>query len=369
MQTAQRDPNAEGYGPFQFDPFGRSGARVKVALLLPLTGRGSELGPAMFNAAQMALFDTAPEDFELLPRDTNGTPEGAQAAAQAAIADGAQLILGPLFSASVPPVKSVAETAGVNVIAFTNDRTVAGGNALVLGFVPSGQVARVVRHSMEQGLLRYAILAPDTPYGQAIVAALQEFTAANGAVLERVQYYDPATPDLSPSVERIAEPGLFGTVPYDAIMLPDTGLRLRAVAAMLPYFDVRQVQLLGTGIWDEPDLGLEPSLVGGWFAAPQPDLRYDFEQRYDALFGQRPPRLATLAYDSVALAAALASLPGEPGFDMATLTDPSGFAGVDGVFRFHETGLVERGLAILQVTSEGSDVVSTAPVSFALAGS
>ncbi len=132
---------------------------------------------------------------------------------------------------------------------------------------------------------------------------------------------------------------------------------------------MRQVQLLGTGIWDEPDLGLEPSLVGGWFAAPQPDLRYDFEQRYDALFGQRPPRLATLAYDSVALAAALASLPGEPGFDMATLTDPSGFAGVDGVFRFHETGLVERGLAILQVTSEGSDVVSTAPVSFALAGS
>lgn len=355
--------------PDRVDPYGRSNAdRTRVALLLPLTGRGSEVGPAMLNAAQMAVFDNGDDNFELVPRDTGGTPQGAAAAASSAIADGAELVLGPLFGTSVPEVRAVAQSARLNVIAFTNDRSAAGGNVMVMGFVPAGQVDQVVAYAIEQGLFRFAALAPNSPYGQTVVEALRESAESYGAVVERVEFYDPHEADVSPTVERIAEPGLFGTVPYDAILIPESGLKLRALAAMLPFFDVTDVQLLGTGIWDGAELGLEPDLVGGWYAAPQPELRADFEERYRTLFGQPPPRLATLAYDAVALAAALSRLPDRPGFDIATLTNPSGFAGLDGVFRFGEDGVVERALAILEVTPDGAVVRVPAAQSF-VAGS
>ena len=147
-------------------------------------------------------------------------------------------------------------------------------------------------------------------------------------------------------------------------MIPESGLKLRALAAMLPFFDVTNVQLLGTGEWDGAELGLEPDLVGGWYAAPQPELRIEFERRYRTLFGQPPPRLATLAYDAVALAAALSRIQGRPAFDTATLTNPNGFAGMDGVFRFNQNGVVERALAILEVTQDGSVVRVPAAQSF-----
>ncbi|NNG03860.1 MAG: penicillin-binding protein activator [Inquilinus sp.] len=365
-----REPDYDQYGPFGFDRYGRTNPnRTRVALLLPLTGPGSEIGPAMLNAAQMALFDASDDSFELIPRDTGGTPHGAADAASAAIAEGAQLILGPLFGSSVPEVRAVAQSAGLNVVAFTNDRTVAGGNVLIMGFVPAGQVEQIVQYSITQGLYRFAALAPDTAYGGTVVEAMQEVTETYGVTLERIQFYDPAAADVSTTVEQIAEPGLFGTVPYDAILVAESGLQLRAISAMLPYYEVTDVQLLGTGVWDGPDLGIEPAMVGGWFAAPQPELRSDFEARYQSTFNAPPLRLATLAYDAVALAVALNRMPDGPGYDMDTLTSTSGFAGMDGVFRFGEDGVVDRALAILEVQPEGPVVRVPAATSFVLAGS
>lgn len=357
-----RDPTLEATGP---DPYGRSNAnRTRVAILLPLSGRASDVGQAMLNAAQMAVFDAGDDNFELIPRDTGGTPFGAAEATSQALAEGAQLVLGPLFGTSVPEVRTVAESAGVNVVAFTNDRSVAGRNVYVMGFVPAGQVDQVVRYSTQQGHYNFAALAPDSPYGQTVVAALEESAESLGATVARIEYYDPNEADHSATVERIAEPGLFGTVEYDAIMIPESGLKLRALAAMLPFFDVTNVQLLGTGEWDGAELGLEPDLVGGWYAAPQPELRIEFERRYRTLFGQQPPRLATLAYDAVALAAALSRMQDRPSFDSVTLTNPYGFAGMDGVFRFNQNGVVERALAILEVTQDGSVVRVPAAQSF-----
>ena len=360
-----REPDLGPVEPI-IDPYGRTNAnRTRVALLLPLSGRGSDIGQALLNSAQMAVFDAGDDNFELVPRDTGGTPQGAAEAASLALAEGAQLILGPFFGTSVAEVRTVAESAGVNVIAFTSDRTVAGRNVFVMGFVPAGDVEQIVRYSSTQGHFNYAALAPNNPYGQTVVAALEESAASVGATVQRVEFYDPNSADQSASVEAIAEPGLFGTVEYDAILIPETGLKLRALAAMLPFFDVTNVQILGTGIWDGAELGLEPDLVGSWYAAPQPELRTEFERRYFTLFGQNAPRLATLAYDAVALAAALSRMSDRPGFDIVTLTNPSGFAGLDGVFRFRQDGVVERAQAILEVTQDGSVVRVPAAQSFA----
>ena len=333
---------------------------VRVAILLPLTGPAGELGPQMLRAAEMAVLDIGTPNFQLLPRDTRGTPDGAAAAAQAALDEGAQLILGPLFSQNVPPAASVAARGNVNVMAFTTDAGVAGGNALVMGFIPSGQVQRVVDYASRQGVRRFALLAPDTPYGRAVADAMDQATRNAGGNLVQSVLYNPSGTEFSSEVQSLAA----GAGGIDAVMLPDSGLRLRTVAPLLPYYGLRGVRVLGTGLWDGGGVGVERSLRGGWFASPQPDLRADFEQRYEQNFGDVPPRLATLAYDAVALAAVLSQIPERAGYDMASLSDPSGFAGLDGIFRFGPGGVVERGLAVLEVTEEGAIVREPAPESF-----
>ncbi len=371
---------------------------VRVALLLPLSGPNAPIGTAMLNAVQLALFDWADERFELLPYDTGTTPEGAIEAAQFAIGDGARLILGPLLASGVRVVAPSARAAGVPVVAFSSDRTVASGGVFTMGFLPSAEVRRVVGYARSRGLTRFAALAPDNEYGATVVAALREAAAAGGGTVTRVQFYDPSAVDFSSVVRHLADYDsrrhalaaqtkalegrddelskralarleklhTLGELPFDALLLPDGGKRLQSIAALLPFYDIdpNKVRVLGTGQWDEPGLGAEPALVGGWFAAPAPETRAVFESRFQQVYGVKPPRLATLAYDAGALAAVLAKAQGGPKFTVEALTASGGFWGSDGVFRFLKDGTAERGLAVLQVGTTNRRTISKAPETF-----
>jgi branched-chain amino acid transport system substrate-binding protein len=338
---------------------GADASKVKVALLVPLSGSNAALGQAMLDAAQLAVFEVSAPNFDLLPRDTQGTPEGARAAATAALADGAKLILGPVFAADVAAVRPVAAAANVNIIAFSTDWTTAGGNVFLMGFTPFRQVERVVSYTRAQGITRFGVLAPSTPYGNVVVDSMSQAAGRYGAEVTRVGRYAPDQ-DIAPAVQAFAaDPS------YQAVMLPDGGPTLARVAQALP-FQRGQVRLLGTGLWDDPNVGREPALVGGWFAAPSPEARMAFERRFQTAYGRQPPRIASLAYDAAALAAVLAKVPSRqgPAYDAQTLRNPSGFAGIDGIFRFRQDGLAERGLAVLEVTQGGARVVDPAPETF-----
>jgi len=351
-------------------------ATVKVALLLPLSGPSGGLGHAILDAAQMAMFDAADDKFELLPRDTQGTAQGAAQAGKAVLAEGARLILGPLLAAEVEAVKPLAQDAHVNIVAFSTSAGLAGNGTWLLSFMPGEEVTRVVGFAREHGASRFAALAPDTPYGQLAVEALRNATASGGGTVEHVEFYDPATKDFRQPVQYLAKQAAFdkpsGDKPggnkqgFDAVLMPEGGEKLKAVASLLPYYEIdpAKVRFLGTGLWDEPGVEREPALTGGWFAAPAPDARSDFEQHYRQLYNRAPPRLATLGYDAVALAALLAHAPGGGNFSTPALTDPNGFAGVGGIFRLKAEGLVERGLAVLEIHPNGPAVVSPAPETF-----
>ena len=379
--------------PPRIDPDGP----VRVALLLPLTGSHAQIGRDMIDAAQLALFDLADERFVLMPRDTGGTPDGAARAARGALREGASLIVGPLLASSVEGVAEQARAVGVRVISFSTDRNVAGNGVFVMGFLPETQILRVVSFARTQGLSRFAILAPATPYGQTVMRALEGATTLNNAELTGVTYY-PATGDATEIVrefalyderrrameaqraqligneDEISQQALtllklretVGELPYDAVLLPDGGPRLLAISPLLPYYDIdpAEVRLLGTGQWDDPAVRLEPALRGGWFAAPLPEARARFEERFDAAYGRTPVRLATLAYDGTALAAVLARAEGGPDFSIQALASPNGYAGQDGIFRFRQDGVVERGLAVLEVRRDGFLVVDPPPSSF-----
>jgi len=372
---------------------------VPVAILLPLSGPRGELGKAMLDAAQLAVFEVASKNFILLPYDTKGTPEGAEEAAARAMGRGAKLVLGPLLADSVAAVKPQTAISQVNVVAFSNSKRVAGGGVFILGFAPDQQVDAIVDYAVAQGLSSYGVMAPSNGYGEAVVDALYEASERRGAVVTRVGYYDPAAADFSEpmraltdydqrrealvqqmaslegkeddasreALERLQVLDTVGAAPFDAVVLPDAGQNLRSLAALMEFYDVAQpnVRILGLRAWDEtPEIAAEKAVQGAWFAAPPIEERKKFEERFRAAFNYTPPRLASLAYDAAALAAVLAQSPQSTDFSATALTDPNGFRGVDGIFRLQPDGNVERTYSIYEVTPDGFNVLREAADSF-----
>jgi len=334
---AQQHQNITPYGiPGQL-PMGTAPSNlppVKVAVLLPLSGTNAALGQSMLQAAQLAVFDLGYDNFELMPRDTS---TGAGAAATSAVMDGAQLILGPLFAEEVRAVKSATAGRNINVIAFSTDWTLAGGNTFMMGFLPFGQVERVARYAAANGLKRAAVAAPADQYGSTTSTLFESEAQKNGIVITRA---------------------LSDAYGYDAVFIPAGGA---ALSEILQRVSAKSAKKLGTGLWDDPRVAADPAMQGAWFAAPSPTTRANFESRFAATYGARPQRLASLAYDATALAAALAK---SGGFDAARLTNPNGFAGVDGIIRFNRSGLVERGMAVLEIRGGRIVEIDPAPTSF-----
>jgi branched-chain amino acid transport system substrate-binding protein len=361
-----------------------AGGPVKVAVLLPLSGANAELGKAMLEAAQMALFTTGNDRLTLVPRDTTGTPDGAAGAARAALADGAQLILGPLLAAEVDAVKPVAGEAKINVIAFSTATQLAGDNVFLMGFLPRQEVVREAAFARESGLSRFAVLAPNSEYGRLMTDALRETASQAGGTVVKAESFDARSGDATPAIQRLAgnavsaapgasrepdaapAPGPTQRVSFDALLLPEGGDQLKQIARRLKTAGIGspQVRLLGSGLWDDTSVSSEPALVGGWFAASPPDARREFQSRFQSTYGHAPPRLASLAFDAAALAAVLAKAGGPAPFSHDAILNPSGFTGVDGLFRFTPQGLVQRGLAVLEVQPQGPVVVSPAPRDF-----
>ena len=371
---------------------------TRVGLLVPLTGPSAPIGEALLNAAQMALFDVGDERFVLQVYDTQGVPEEAQATASLAISQGVQLLLGPVFSAEVIAAAPDAADAGVNIIAFSTDPAVASARVFVMGFLVKEQVRQIIEYAGTQGHLNYAILAPNSAYGKAVVDAMARYVPNAGGRITDVAFYDPSGSDLNAVVRHLADfdqrqadleeqkaeleskedevsqlalerLGLLdtiGEVEFDAILLPEQGVRLTQAATLLPFFDVDpgRVQLLGTIAWNTLGLGREPVMVGGLYPAPQPESTRRFSARYRDLHGQAPPSIATHSYDAVALAAVLAQSGLAAPFSAQAITTPSGFAGVDGIFRFTPRGLSQRGFAVMEVTREGAVEVQSAPTAF-----
>ena len=348
---------------------------AKVALLVPLSGTNAELGQAMLDAAELALFEAPDDRLTLVPRDTGGNADGAAKAARAVIADGARLILGPLLATEVEAVKPLARDARLNVIAFSTVTDLAGGNTFLMGFLPRQEVVREVGQARERGLARFAAVAPNSPYGHLMADALRDVASASGAATPRAEFYDSRADDTAPAVRRLmpggrtsadSDAGAVAAPTFDALLLPEGGATLKQLARQVKEAQsaTKPVQLLGSGLWDVPDLGNEPALVGGWFAAAPPEPQRVFERHFREVYGHDPPRLASLGYDAAALAGVLAHGAGGDPFSQQAILNPSGFTGVDGLFRFAPSGLVQRGLAVLEVAPQADVVISPAPHTF-----
>ncbi|MBM6595005.1 penicillin-binding protein activator [Microvirga sp. BT291] len=342
---------------------------VKVALILPLSGpgQGAVAAQSMRNAADLALTDFQGSDLQLLVKDDRGTPDGARQATGEAIAEGAELIIGPLYAGSVQATAGVARQAGRPVVAFSSDSNVAARGVYLLSFLVQEEVERIVSYAASQNRRSIAALIPETTYGSVVDAAFREAAGRHGVRVVAIERY--ASGGAAAAVRRLA--GVIGgaSPQADALFIPDNGDGLPTVAQALAGigFDPGRVKPLGTGVWNEPRVFALPALQGGWFAAPDGRGFEAFSQRYRARFNMDPTRLATLSYDAVTLAAALSRTQGSRRFQEDVITNPAGFAGADGVFRFNPDGTNSRGLAVQEIRGGTIAIVSASPRTLAAA--
>jgi branched-chain amino acid transport system substrate-binding protein len=338
--------------------------QVRVALILPLSAPGNAglAAQSMRNAAEMALAEFQQPNIQLLIKDDAGNAHSAQAAAQQAIDEGAEIILGPLFAQPVQAAGQVARTRNVPVIAFSTDTSVASRGVYLLSFLPESDVNRIVSYAVANGKRSFAALIPDNAYGTVVEAEFQQAVARRNARVVALERYPLDKLRMQEPVKNVAR----AANSADSIFIPDGADAVPLVVQTLGAQGVppKKHQLLGTGLWDDPRIFADSSLHGAWYAAPDSAGYSAFAARYKTRYGQDPVRTATLAYDATALVAALVKTQGAQRFSPEVLTNPSGFAGIDGIFRFRQDGTNERGLAVLRVTPNGGQVISPAPKSF-----
>lgn len=366
-----------------------------VALLVPLSGPQADFGQVLQQAAQLAM--AVPGAPQLDVKDTGGTPQGAAAAAQASIRDGAGIILGPFLSAETAAVAPIARAANVAVLAFTNDPSQAQPGVWPMGITPGQQVRRLVAAVQAQGRNQIAALLPDSDFGHVLAQALTQATASAGLPAPQIAFHAPGMASINTTTRTLADYAnrrgpiqaqiekakALGTVegrkqaadlarepipppPFSALLLGDTGELLAEVAAMLPYYDINksQVQILGPSLWALPASGSN-QVEGAWYAAPDPAARAGLVQAFTARYAAPPPTVADLAFDAASIARVVGA---EGGFSVGALTQPAGFIGADGWFALQPDGSVRRGLAVFRVEAGGPEMIEPAPQSAAAPG-
>ncbi len=346
---------------------------VPVALLVPQGSPQSGdavLAQSLENAARLAMADLQNVQIDLRVYDTAGSSETAAAMAAQAVNDGARIILGPVYAEAANAAGVAAAQKGVNVLAFSNNTTIAGGNVFVLGPTFDNTANRLTRYAVAQGKGDIVLVHSTDVAGQIGRNAVQQATANSKATLAASVPFDlsqqgviNAVPQVRAAVEQSGAQSVFLTantsdaLPLFTQLLPEAGV------------SPAETQYIGLTRWDIPAQTLElPGVQGGWFALPDPVKSQQFRARYQAAYGGAPHPIGGLAYDGIAAIGALVGAGKSDALTTGALTQGAGFQGVGGIFRLLPNGTNERGLAVATIQDKQVVVIDPAPTSFSGAG-
>lgn len=349
------------------------GAPVPVALLVPRgSGKASDdlLASSLENSARLAAADLDGVRIDLRVYSTAGQPAQAQSAALQAVADGAKIILGPVFAEAANAAGVAVAPKNVNVLAFSNNATIAGGNVFILGPTFENTARRLASFARQQGKGRILIVHSDNVSGQLGSRAIQSALAASGATLAGTVPYEFSQQGVVAAIPRIKQAATAGSA--DAIFLTaNTAGALPLFSQMLPEQGLgpSTMQYIGLSRWDIPPQTLDlPGLQGGWFALPDTVKSQAFRARYQGAYGSEPHPIGGLAYDGIAAIGALVKSGKANALTGAALTQGAGFQGASGIFRLRPDGTNERGLAVATIRDKQVVVIDPAPASFRGAG-
>ncbi|WP_420012419.1 penicillin-binding protein activator [Tateyamaria sp.] len=373
MALAACDPAALGGLGGSTGPRINTSEPVPVALLVPRGGSASDdlLAQNLENAARLAMRDLNGVEIDLRVYGTAGNAQTAATQAAQAVNDGARIILGPLYGEAANAAGVAVAAKNVNVLAFSNNPTIAGGNVFILGPTFDSSANRLVQYGTQQGRDRVVIVHAQDVAGQLGGNAIQRAITRNGATLAGTVDYPlsqqgvvNAVPRIRSTISQSGGNALFmtattaGGLPLLTQLLPEAGV------------NPTSTQYIGLTRWDIPPQTLDlPGVQGGWFALPDPGRTNAFRAQYQAAYGGAPHPVAGLAFDGIAAVGALVSRGNPNALSGTALTQGAGFQGASGVFRLLNDGTNERGLAVATVRDKQVVVISPAPRGFGGAGS
>lgn len=352
-------------------PSVNTNAPVPVALLIPRSDSSAgNVATSLENAARLALASLDGVEIDLRVYDTGGNAQRAAVQAETAVADGARIILGPLFGEAANAAGVAVADNGVNVLSFSNNPSIAGGNVYVLGGTFRGTATRLLGYAARQGKTSVVIVHPQNVEGEFGKAAIQAAAGQTGVRVAAIESFPfsqqgvaSAMPRIRDSVAASGADSIFltsnaaGALPILLQLLPESGV------------NPSTTQYLGLARWDVPAQILSmPGAQGGYFALPDPAAKAAFDSRYRARFGQDPHPLAGLAFDGIAAIGALVRQGRSDALSSRALTQGSGFQGANGVFRLRPDGTNERGLAVATVRNNQVTILDPAPSGFGGAG-
>ena len=324
----------------------------KVALLLPLSGKHKELGTAMLDAAELALFTVGEESLSMLILDSGEEKEMVRKAVKQAIAKDVKLIIGPIFSESTKIAAETIADKDIKILSFSNNQKEAHGNVFMLGFSPYDQVRQVIKFAHRSGIENFYLLLQDNEHGknihEIIINELEDH-----ANISKAEFYNSS--NIANIITDITE-AINSDTNNKALFIAEGGERLEHILELLEENNLNRnnLKLLGTGQWDDQKT-LNLPLEGGWFATSLTQERQDLEQYFFNKYHYHMPRIATIAYDAVALSSRLAQ---NNNFDANEIRNSRGFLGMDGVFKFeHDSNLVKRNLSIIEIRNHDFVVI------------
>ena len=349
----------------------------RVAMLLPLSGKAQDAGESLKNSAMMAIGDLNNNKLVVQFYDTKSTSSGARVAVENAVSAGTDLILGPLMSEEVAAITDVAKDHNIPIISFSTSPTVLQNGVYTLGLLNEEQIDRIMKYAVGQGRRRIALVLPSNQSGINMLKSALAVAETQGASVTKVGFYSPETMDFSALVTSMIGGAKVAAaqsknegksasigVGFDALLVPESGNRLKSITSMFSYYDVSapDVLFMGTSVWTNSNLSKETELYGAVYPLMSDGRMKHFDYKYHEMFSQKPNPLGIFAYDAIALASALSQK--DKSYLNSEITNLDGFFGMSGAFRIFTNGKNEHGLDVVKVTMNGPQIAESAPQRF-----
>ena len=360
--------------------------KVKVGVMLPLSGEHSEIGNLILNAIEMAIFQTEENKLELHIKDTEAKSDKVKKVLSELIDEGVKVVIGPLFSKSLAAIQSEVASNNINLFALTNNINLRNKGIWIFGVDPQAQTEKVLRYAFEKGSKNIAALLPQNAYGLHLFDTITSFSKANLMKIEKIEFYNFSVESQRKTAQKISEGfedykiyldkikeqdneedksnGIFMEKPFDSVFIAASGQNLTVLSSQLQYnnVDPKEVQYLGISSWEDNSILNEPALEGGVFVTTSEMYQKKIKLIYKNSFSKEMPKIAMIAYDIVALLGSLKNLGSN--FNIYDLVNDEGYIGLRGLFRLKKDGVVERAFQLKKIKNKKFTILKKANSEF-----
>jgi len=302
--------------------------KIKIGLLVPLTGKNSEIGQSIIKSARLAINTINNASIEIIPKDTRSNPEVTLVAAKEFANSGIKIVIGPVFNESLIYLDKLTE---LTFLALTNKNNNFSKNIINAGINATSQLSAIKKFIELNEIKKTIFLTPDVSFKNEIEKAisnskikiLENYIYNTDPTkltkqIEKITHYDIRKQNLEDEIkrldkseqnnkerliERLEKRDTLGNVKFDSLVISDFDESLKSVTTSLLYTDIspKEKYFITLNQWFDESLLKETSSQPLYFPSANKDNYDEFSNAYFEKYNQYPNQLSFLSYDLVGL--------------------------------------------------------------------